>query len=97
MNQEITDTLHVALYSALPLAVDREKIIAEMGEAIWAESLEKMLLSLEEGKRTEVVGFLNDGNLEKVVEVLSESNVDIDAIVTEVATSIMDEVTATAA
>ncbi len=92
MNQEIIDKLHTALYAVSPLLEDRERIIAEMGETIWVESLEKMLLALPEETQKEVIALLNDGNLDRAVEIFSEHNIDIDAIISEVATSVMDEV-----
>ncbi len=39
MNQEIIDKLHTALYAVAPIAEDRERLIGEMGETIWVESL----------------------------------------------------------
>ncbi len=92
MNQEIIDKLHTALYAVTPLAADRERIIAEMGETIWLESLEKILLALPEEARKEVVALLNDDDLDKAVEMFMAHDVDIDAILREVSTSVMDEV-----
>lgn len=92
MNQEILDKLHAALYAITPLAVDRERIIAEMGETIWLESLEKILLALPEDTRKEVTALLNDDDLDKAVEIFMANDVDIDAILKEVSTSVMDEV-----
>ena len=94
MNQEIIDKLHTALYIVSPLAEDREKIIAEMGETIWVESLEKMMLALPEEARKEAIASLNADDLEKAVEIFSMNDVDIDAIITEVSTSVMDDVVA---
>lgn len=92
MNQEILNKLHTALYTISPLASDRERIIGEMGETIWFESLEKILLSLPESSRTEMIDLLNSGELDKAVEILESNNVDIDVILTEVSTSVMEEV-----
>jgi hypothetical protein len=92
MNQEILDKLHTALFPISPLAEDREKIIAEMGETIWVEALEKMILALPEDAQKEVVTVLNDGDLDRAIELFSEHSVDIDAILTEVSTSVMDDV-----
>ncbi len=94
MNQEIIDKLHTALYTVSPLAEDREKIIAEMGETIWVESLEKMMLALPEEARKEAIASLNADDLEKAVEIFSVHDVGIDAIITEVSTSVMDDVVA---
>ncbi len=96
MNQEILDKLHTALFPISPLAEDRERIIAEVGETIWVEALEKMILALPVDTQKEVVTLLNDGNLDRAVEIFSEHNVDIDAILSEVSTSVMDDVMATA-
>jgi hypothetical protein len=95
MTQEIIDKLHATLYAVSPLAGDRERIIEEMGETIWVEALEKMLLALDDAKRKEVIEFLNADNLDKAVEILEANNVDVDAIITEVSTSVMNEVLAT--
>ncbi len=92
MQPEIINKLHAALYSVSPLASDRERIISEMGEVIWLETLEKVLLSLPEDKRAQVVAFLNDDDLDGAVAIMEESDVDVDAIITEVATSVMDDV-----
>ena len=94
MNQEIIDKLNTTLYIVSPLAEDREKIIAEMGETIWVESLGKMMLALPEEARKEAIASLNTDDLEKAVEIFSVHDVDIDAIITEVSTSVMDEVMA---
>ena len=96
MNQEILDKLHTALFPVSPLAEDRERIIAEVGETIWVEALEKMILALPEDAQKEVVTVLNDGNLDRAIEIFSEHSVDIDAILSEVSTSVMDDVLATA-
>lgn len=95
MNQEILEKLHAALYAVSPIAKDRERIIAEMGETIWIESLEKMLNVLPDERQKEVIVLLNAGDLEKAVEIFDAHNVDMDAIITEVSTSVMDEVLAT--
>lgn len=92
MNEEILNKLHAALFHISPLASDRDHIIAEMGETIWVESLEKALAALPEDKRNSVVQLLNEDNLEAVIAVMEESDVDIDAIVTETSTSVMNEV-----
>lgn len=92
MNQEIVNKLHAALYPISPLASDREKIIEQMGETIWLESLQKMLLALPEDKRVEVVEALSNDDLAKGMEVFETSDVDVEAIITEVSTSVMDEV-----
>lgn len=93
MNQEIIDKLHTALLSISPLQSDREQIIAKMGETIWLESLEKMLLALPLEPRKEVISLLNANDFDKAVEVISLHNVDVDEIVKEVAELIMDDVT----
>lgn len=95
MNQEIVDKLHAALYAVSSVAEDRERIIAEMGETIWLESLEKMLNALPEETQEEVIALLNAGDLDKAVEIFDIHNIDTDAIITEVSTSVMNEVMAT--
>ncbi len=92
MNQEIIDKLHTALYAVAPVLEDRERLIGEMGETIWVESLEKMLNALPEDKQKEVVELLNNDDLDKAVEIFSEHSIDIDAIITEVSTSVMNDV-----
>ena len=96
MNQEILNKLHAVLYAVTPLALERERIIADMGEVIWLESLETILLALNEDKRKEVVELLNKEDIEKAIEIFEENDVDIEAIMTEVSISIMDEVMAAA-
>jgi hypothetical protein len=92
MNEEILNKLHAALYPVSPLASDREKIIEKMGETIWLESLEKMLLALPEEKRKEVIELLNQDDIDRAVEIFEVHDVDIDAIITDVSTRMMDEV-----
>ena len=96
MNQEILNKLHAVLYAVTPLALEREQIIADMGETIWLESLEKMLLALNEETRKEVVELLNKEDIERAIEIFEENEVDIEAIMTEVSTSVMEEVMAAA-
>ena len=92
MNQEILDKLHTALFAISPLVEDRDRIIEEMGETIWVESLEKMLLALPEDARKESVLHLNNNDLDKAVEIFDTHNIDIDAIIAEVSTGVMDDV-----
>ena len=94
MNQEILDKLHAALFAVSPLAEDRERIIAEMGETIWVESLEKMMLALPEEARKEAITALNADDLDRAVEIFATHDVDMNVIMTEVSTSVMDEVMA---
>lgn len=92
MNEEILNKLHAALFHISPLASDRDRIIEKMGETIWVESLEKALTALPDDKCVTVVQMLNEDNLDAAVAVMEESSIDIDAIVTEVSTSVMNEV-----
>lgn len=94
MNEEILNKLHTALYPISPLASDRENIITEMGETIWLESLEKLLMALPEDKRKEVVALLNEDKLDTAVAVFDANNIDVEAIMTAVAISVLDEVVA---
>ena len=94
MQQEIINKLHTALYRISPLVTDRERLIADMGEVIWLESLEKILLALPDDERSSVVNSLNNNDLDSAIEALEKNNVDVDAIITEVATKVMDEVVA---
>lgn len=97
MPEEILNKLHTALYSVSPLASDRERIITEMGETIWLETLERILSSLPEDKRNEIVGFLNADETDRAMDAIDGSGVDVVAVLTEVATSVMDEVAGAAA
>jgi hypothetical protein len=92
MTQDIIDKLHTALYTISPFAPDREQLIMQMGDTIWIESLEKVLLALPEEPRKEAIAALNEDNLEKAVELMEAHNIDVDAILAEVATSVMDDV-----
>lgn len=92
MNKEILDKLHTALYTVSPLASDRDRIIEGMGETIWLETLEKALAVLNDEARGHVVQLLNDGKLDEAVEVMMTHNVDIDAIITQVSTSVLEDV-----
>ena len=96
MTEEILNKLHAALYHVSPLASDRERIIEQIGETVWMESLEKVLMALPEDKRATVVTLLGQDDLDGAVAIMEESNVDLDAIVTEVSTSVMNEVLETA-
>lgn len=95
MPEDIVAKLHTALYHISPLASDRERIIEQMGETIWLETLEKVLTSLEEGKRTEAVEALNNSDIAKAVAIFEASNIDLDTVIAEVSTSVMNEVLAT--
>jgi hypothetical protein len=92
MNEEIINKLHVALYPISPLASDRDRIIEQMGETIWLESLEKTLLALDETKRGEVVSLLNNNELDKAVEIVEASGIDIEAIISGVSVDILETV-----
>ena len=92
MQQEIINKLHTALYSISPLATDRDRLIADMGEVIWLESLQKVLLSLPDDARTTVVNSLNNDDLDGAIEILETNKIDVDAIITEVATKVMNDV-----
>ena len=92
MQQEIINKLHTALYSISPLATDRERLIADMGEVIWLESLQKVLLSLPDDARITVVNSLNNDDLDGAIEILETNKIDVDAIITEVATKVMNDV-----
>ena len=92
MTQEILLKLHTALEATVPLASDRERIIASMGETIWLESLQKMLEGLPEDARNNVVALLNEGKLEEAVEIVESNSVDIEGIMQEVAKSVLAEV-----
>ena len=92
MNQEIIDKLHTALYPVAPLLADRERLIESMGETIWMESLEKVLMSVPEDKRPQVIALLNVSKLDEAVALLEGCDIDIDAIVTETAQSVLNDV-----
>ena len=92
MNQEIIDKLHTALYSVAPLAADRDRLIESMGETIWMESLEKVLMATPEDKRAQVVALLNVNKLDEAVAILEGCDIDIDSIISETAQSVLQEV-----
>lgn len=92
MNEEILNKLHTALYHISPLASDRDRIISEMGEVIWLESLEKMLLSLPDDIRAEVVVCINEEDMNKAMEILESNHIDIETILTEVSEKVMKDV-----
>jgi hypothetical protein len=96
MYQELLEKLHTALYASIPLAEDREQLIAEIGETIWLESLDMMLDALPKQDQEEAVTHLNSGNLDTVIEIFERNNIDVDAIITSVSNSVMDEVMVTA-
>lgn len=90
--EEILNKLHTALYHISPLATDRELIISQMGETIWIESLEKVLSSVPEQVRAHVVALLNADELDKAVTLLETTDVDLEAVLAEVSTSVMKDV-----
>lgn len=94
MQEEILNKLHTALYHISPLASDRDRIIVGMGEVIWLQSLEKILDALNEEKRSQVVAYLNDEDLDNALRVIEEGGVDSLKIMTDVATELLDEVSA---
>lgn len=91
MNEEILNKLHTALYPISPLASDREKIIEEMGQTIWLESLEKILLVLDDATRLEVVGLLNQDDLDKAVALIETKDIDVEAVIAGVSLSLLEE------
>lgn len=92
MNEEILNKLHTVLYPISPLASDRERIIEEMGETIWLGSLEKLLLSLDEHMRAEVITLLNDDKLADAIKIIETSGIDVEAIITEVSLKTLENV-----
>lgn len=97
MQHDVLDKLHTALYPISPLATDRVRIIEDMGETIWLQSLEKLLLALPEDTRTRVVSYLNEDNFDEALALVDASDVDADAIIAETATVLMDQVVKIAA
>jgi hypothetical protein len=94
MQQEILDKLHTALFPLSPLASDRERIIGDMGEVIWLQSLEKFLLTLPEDVRVKVVAHLNEDRFDEALALVDEMDVDADAIIAETAAALMDKIVA---
>jgi hypothetical protein len=94
MQQEILNKLHTALYPLSPLASDRERIIGDMGEVIWLQSLEKLLLALPEDVRFQVVAHLNEDRFDEALALVDATDVDADAIITETAAALMDKIVA---
>jgi hypothetical protein len=92
MNEAILNKLHAALYHISPLASDRDRIIERIGETVWVETLDTVLKKLPEDSRHEVVALLNADDLDAAVAMLEVSGIDLDAVITEVATSVMNEV-----
>lgn len=92
MPEEIINKLHTALRHISPLASDREKIISEMGEVIWFETLEKILDALPVTERDQVVAFLNEDKLEEAIKVCALSAIDIEAILVATAQDVLNEV-----
>lgn len=92
MPEEIRNKLHAALYHISPLASDRDRLIEQIGQTVWIESLEKVMSALPEDARAKAIQLLNDNNLDEAVSLMEGSGIDLDAIVTEVSTSVMNEV-----
>lgn len=95
MNEEILNKLHTALFAVSPLASDRDRLIEEMGETIWLESLAKVLEMLPDESRAQVVALLHSDQIDKAIEIADATGIDVDAVITDVATSVMNEVMAT--
>lgn len=94
MPEEIINKLHTALRHISPLASDREKLIGEMGEVIWFETLEKTLDALPVASRDQVVMLLNEDRLEEAITLCTSSEVDIEAILVATAQDVLDNVAA---
>ncbi|MBP6948663.1 MAG: hypothetical protein KBC41_02165 [Candidatus Pacebacteria bacterium] len=92
MNEEILNKLHTALYHISPLASDRDRIILEMGDVIWLESLEKMIPVLPEEVRIEVVAYINEEDVNKAIEIFEKNNIDIETVLTEVSEKVLKDV-----
>ena len=94
--EEIVNKLHTALYSVSPFAEDRERIISEMGETIWLEALAKIIDLLPDDKRSLVVAYLNSDELDKAVAAIETTDIDIESVLREVSTSVLNDVVSTA-
>lgn len=94
MQEEILNKLHTALYHISPLASDRDRIIVEMGEVIWLQTLERILSSLPDDKRAQTVAYLNEEDLDNAILIMDTEGVDVITVMTDVATELLDEVVA---
>jgi hypothetical protein len=93
MPEEVLNKLHAALYTISPLASDRERIISRMGEIIWLETLEQVLSLLPEDVCANVVALLNEDKVDEAVAIMEATDIDVEAILTATAVSVMDDVT----
>jgi hypothetical protein len=96
MDQEIINKLHTALYTVSPLASERERIIDEIGDTVWLETIEQILVRLPEDKRTKAIALLNEDEVEKVLEIAEGEAIDITPILEDISKKVLDEVLASA-
>lgn len=88
---ELRNKLHTALYTLAPLASDRERVIGQLGETVWLESLEKILMSLSYEDREKTVNHFNAKKLDKAEEIFKEK-IDVYTILEDISIDVMDSV-----
>jgi hypothetical protein len=91
MNEDIIAKLHTALYHISPLASERERIIVKLGEVIWLETLEEVLLALPESKREVVIQAINNNDMATAVSVCEDEQIPIESILEKVADRVFRE------
>jgi len=92
MQQDLLIKLHTALYGVSPLTSDRDRIMEDIGETIMLGALEQILDSMQEESRVGVVALLNENKLQGALLMCKTQGVDVDAVIRDVATHVMDEV-----
>ena len=92
MNQEIINKLHAVLYTVSPLASERARMIEEIGDTVWLETIEQILVSLPEDRRAEAIALLNEDEVEKVLEIAEREAIDITPILEDISKNILNEV-----
>ena len=90
--ETIINQLHTVLYPIAPILPDRERLIGEIGETIWLEALEKVLLALDEPTRAKAVELLNNDELDEATLLFVESNIDVESILRTTAENVLDDV-----
>lgn len=92
MPEDIILQIHTALIPVAPELLEREKLVAKIGETIWLESLEMLLSKLPEDSERQAVTYLNEDNIEDFITLCEKTDLDPEVIIREVATDVMNDV-----
>jgi hypothetical protein len=89
--QEIYKILQEELQKKFGTAENVDQVLEKLGEAVLTESAVKILESVEEVNRAELVEHLNNGDMDKFLQLAIDMKVDVESIYEEASKSIVAE------